>query len=87
MPCFQVVCGFDDECDVDGKGKGRIIVAEFEKYYLINAYVPNSGRGLVNLEKRKIWDNYYLDFIKKLDSKKPVVYVGDLNVAHQEIGE
>ncbi|VDN45156.1 unnamed protein product [Gongylonema pulchrum] len=71
--------GFDDKCELEGKGKGRIIVAEYENYYVINAYVPNSGRGLVNLEKRKLWDAYYLNFLKGLDSKKPVIYVGDLN--------
>ncbi|EJW78317.1 exodeoxyribonuclease III [Wuchereria bancrofti] len=84
---IKVAYTFDDKskCVVDGNGKGRIIIAEYESYYLINAYVPNSGRGLVNLDKRKIWDDYYLTFIKKLDLSKPVVYVGDLNVAHQEI--
>lgn len=84
---IKVTYSFDDKsrCDIDGNGKGRIIIAEYESYYLINAYVPNSGRGLVNLDKRKIWDDYYLTFIKKLDLSKPVVYVGDLNVAHQEI--
>uniref|UniRef100_A0A183HE90 exodeoxyribonuclease III n=1 Tax=Onchocerca flexuosa TaxID=387005 RepID=A0A183HE90_9BILA len=84
---IKVTCGFDDKSKfgVDDNGKGRIIVAEYENYYLINAYVPNSGRGLVNLDKRKVWDDYYLNFIKKLDSNKPVIYVGDLNVAHQEI--
>uniref|UniRef100_A0A915Q4I3 DNA-(apurinic or apyrimidinic site) endonuclease n=1 Tax=Setaria digitata TaxID=48799 RepID=A0A915Q4I3_9BILA len=82
---LKVACTFDDNSGVDGNGKGRIIVAEYDSYYLINAYVPNSGRGLVNLGKRKVWDDYYFSFIKKLDSKKPVVYVGDLNVAHQEI--
>lgn len=71
---------------MDGNGKGRIIIAEYETYYLINAYVPNSGRGLVNLDKRKVWDDKYFHFIKKLDVRKPVVYVGDMNVAHQEIG-
>uniref|UniRef100_A0A8R1TPQ4 exodeoxyribonuclease III n=1 Tax=Onchocerca volvulus TaxID=6282 RepID=A0A8R1TPQ4_ONCVO len=84
---IKVTCGFDDKSKfgVDDNGKGRIIVAEYENYYLINAYVPNSGRGLVNLDKRKVWDDYYFSFIKKLDSNKPVIYVGDLNVAHQEI--
>ncbi|CAG9537032.1 unnamed protein product [Cercopithifilaria johnstoni] len=84
---IKVTCTFDDKSKsgLDGNGKGRIIIAEYDSYYLINAYVPNSGRGLVNLDKRKIWDDHYLSFIKKLDLIKPVVYVGDLNVAHQEI--
>ncbi|VDM40561.1 unnamed protein product [Toxocara canis] len=65
--------------------QGRLIVAEYEKFYLINAYVPNSGRGLVNLAKRKVWDDFFIDYVKKLDAVKPVIYAGDLNVAHEEI--
>ncbi|EFO27125.2 exodeoxyribonuclease III [Loa loa] len=84
---IKVTYTFDDKSKsgLDGNGKGRIIIAEYENYYLINAYVPNSGRGLVNLDKRKFWDDCYFSFIKKLDLNKPIVYVGDLNVAHQEI--
>uniref|UniRef100_A0A0M3JL45 DNA-(apurinic or apyrimidinic site) lyase (inferred by orthology to a human protein) n=1 Tax=Anisakis simplex TaxID=6269 RepID=A0A0M3JL45_ANISI len=62
-----------------------LILAEYEKFYLINAYVPNSGRGLVNLAKRKVWDKFFLDYIRELDAVKPIIYTGDLNVAHQEI--
>uniref|UniRef100_A0A915B956 DNA-(apurinic or apyrimidinic site) endonuclease n=1 Tax=Parascaris univalens TaxID=6257 RepID=A0A915B956_PARUN len=65
--------------------EGRLIVAEYEKFYLINAYVPNSGRGLVNLARRKIWDDFFIDYIKELDASKAVIYAGDLNVAHEEI--
>ncbi|KAL3997506.1 exodeoxyribonuclease III (xth) family protein [Acanthocheilonema viteae] len=84
---IKVAYTFNDKSksDLDGNDKGRIIIAEYENYYLINAYVPNSGRGLVNLDKRKVWDDCYFSFIKKLDLNKPIVYVGDLNVAHQEI--
>lgn len=66
--------------------EGRLIVAEYDKFYLINAYVPNSGRGLVNLAKRKVWDDFFIDYIKQLDASKAVIYAGDLNVAHEEIG-
>uniref|UniRef100_A0A0K0D0A9 exodeoxyribonuclease III n=1 Tax=Angiostrongylus cantonensis TaxID=6313 RepID=A0A0K0D0A9_ANGCA len=65
--------------------EGRLIVAEFNHFYFIGAYVPNSGRGLVNLQKRGKWEELFLDKIKSLDEKKPVIYTGDLNVAHNEI--
>ncbi|XP_046392016.1 DNA-(apurinic or apyrimidinic site) endonuclease [Ischnura elegans] len=64
---------------------GRVITAEYEKFYLVNVYVPNSGRGLVNLEKRKEWDIAFREYLKDLDEKKPVILTGDLNVAHQPI--
>ncbi|XP_071819239.1 exodeoxyribonuclease-like [Apostichopus japonicus] len=65
--------------------EGRVIVAEYEKYYVVGAYIPNSGRKLVRLEYRQEWDTDFLTFIKDLDSKKPVIFCGDLNVAHLEI--
>lgn len=65
--------------------EGRVITAEYEKFYLVNAYVPNAGRGLVRLEYRMKWDKDFLDYLKKLDSKKPLILCGDLNVAHNEI--
>jgi len=52
---------------------------------LVNTYIPNSGRKLVDLDYRKKWDQDFLSYIKKLDSKKPVIWCGDLNVSHQEI--
>uniref|UniRef100_A0A0N5AAE9 DNA-(apurinic or apyrimidinic site) endonuclease n=1 Tax=Syphacia muris TaxID=451379 RepID=A0A0N5AAE9_9BILA len=64
---------------------GRLIFAEFDAFYLVNAYVPNSGRGLVNLGSRKLWEDWFINKIKELDAVKPVIYTGDLNVAHQEI--
>ncbi|VDK44370.1 unnamed protein product [Cylicostephanus goldi] len=66
-------------------GHGRLIIAEFTHFYFIGAYVLNSGRGLVNLEKRGKWEELFLEKIKELDEKKPVIYSGDLNVAHNEI--
>ncbi|KAG8197349.1 hypothetical protein JTE90_013476 [Oedothorax gibbosus] len=65
--------------------EGRVITAEYENFYLVNTYVPNSGRGLVRLDYRKTWDKDFRDYLKKLDKKKPVVLCGDLNVAHEEI--
>ncbi|NND34535.1 MAG: exodeoxyribonuclease III, partial [Saprospiraceae bacterium] len=62
--------------------EGRILTATFKDYHLVTAYVPNAGRGLVRLEYRKKWDVDLLKFLKKLESDKPVILCGDLNVAH-----
>lgn len=64
--------------------EGRLITAEYDKFFLVGAYVPNSGKGLVRLKYRtKEWDVAFRDYIKGLDAKKPVIYCGDLNVAHE----
>ncbi len=65
--------------------EGRIIALEFEKYYLITVYTPNSKRELLRLDYRKIWDKDFLAYMKKLEKVKPVIFCGDLNVAHTEI--
>ncbi|XP_055954604.1 exodeoxyribonuclease [Patella vulgata] len=66
--------------------EGRVITAEFEKYYVVTAYVPNSGRGLPRLNYRtKEWDVDFIKYLKDLDAKKPVIMCGDLNVAHLDI--
>ncbi len=76
---------------VDGIGnkehdqEGRVITLEFLNFFLVNVYVPNSGRGLPRLSYREEWDKDFLKYLKKLEKKKPVVFAGDLNVAHTEI--
>ncbi|OAF69763.1 hypothetical protein A3Q56_02480 [Intoshia linei] len=66
--------------------EGRLITAEMDSFYLVTAYVPNSGRGLVRLDYRtKCWEPDMVKYIKNLQKLKPVIYCGDLNVAHQEI--
>lgn len=65
--------------------EGRVITAEFEDYYVVTVYVPNSQRELARLSYRMEWEEAFLMYIKNLDEKKPVIYCGDLNVAHQEI--
>lgn len=65
--------------------EGRVITLEFEDYYLITVYVPNSQRELTRLDYRMTWEDAFLNYINELDKKKPVIYCGDLNVAHREI--
>lgn len=83
MP-LNISYGIDDkEMDEDG----RLMCAEYEKFFLVNVYVPNAGRKLVTLPKRLRWNKLFKEYIKKLDQKKPVIICGDMNVAHEEIGE
>ncbi len=65
--------------------EGRVITAEFETFYLVNVYTPNSQRELVRLSYRKKWEDDFRAYVKQLDEKKPVIICGDLNVAHEEI--
>lgn len=65
--------------------EGRVITAEFEDFYFITVYVPNSQNELARLDYRMQWEKDFLAYIKKLEEKKPVIYCGDLNVAHNEI--
>jgi exodeoxyribonuclease-3 len=65
--------------------EGRSVIAEYENFILVNCYVPNSGSELARLDYREKWDADLLDFLKNLEKKKPVVFCGDLNVAHKAI--
>lgn len=65
--------------------EGRVITLEFEEFYMVNCYTPNSGRELARLDYRMVWEEAFRKYLKKLDSKKPVILCGDLNVAHTEI--
>lgn len=65
--------------------EGRIITAEYEDFYLVTAYVPNSQDGLRRLDYRQQWDKNLRAYLKELETRKPVVLCGDLNVAHREI--
>ena len=73
-----------DPTDVHNQ-EGRVITLEYEKFYLITVYVPNAQDGLRRLDYRMEWEDAFLDYIKALDKKKPVIFCGDLNVAHEEI--
>jgi len=65
--------------------EGRVLTAEYPDFFLVNVYVPNSRRELERLPYRQQWDADFLKFLKKLEKKKPVIFCGDLNVAHTEI--
>ena len=74
---LSVSFGDDDE--------GRIITCEYDKFYLVNCYTPNSKRELERLDFRMKWEDQIRKYLLELDKIKPVIYCGDLNVAHQEI--
>ena len=65
--------------------EGRVLTAEYPDFFLVNVYVPNSKRELTRLAYRQQWDRDFLQYLKQLERKKPVVFCGDLNVAHTEI--
>ena len=71
--------------DRDEEPEGRIITLEFEKFYMVNVYTPNAKRDLTRLDYRLEWEDEILEYLKALDMKKPVIYCGDLNVAHSSL--
>lgn len=79
---LNVTYGIDDTTYID---EGRIITCEFKNYYFITAYVPNAQRELARLDYRLDFEEAFRNYIKRLDNHKPVIYCGDLNVAHQPI--
>lgn len=81
LPVLSVTNGIGIE---EHDKEGRVITAEFEKFYLVNTYTPNAQRGLTRLDYRMAWEDAFLAYLKKLDEAKPVVLCGDLNVAHRE---
>lgn len=65
--------------------EGRVITLEYDSFYLVTCYTPNSQNELARLPYRMTWEDDFLAYLKSLDSKKPVILCGDLNVAHEEI--
>ncbi len=65
--------------------EGRVITAEYPEFYFVTVYVPNAQQELKRLDYRMQWEADFLAYLKKLEEKKPVIYAGDLNVAHEEI--
>ena len=62
--------------------EGRVLAAEFERFFLVNVYTPNSRHDLSRLPYRQAWDQVFLAYLRALETRKPVVFCGDLNVAH-----
>ena len=79
---LNVSCDFNDDKHND---EGRVLTLEYPNFYLVNAYVPNSKEGLLRLDYRQEWEDWLRANLVDLAKKKPVVYCGDLNVAHNEI--
>ena len=65
--------------------EGRVITLEYDNYYMVTCYTPNSKNELLRLDYRMVWEDDFLNYLKALDAKKPVILCGDLNVAHNEI--
>ena len=65
--------------------EGRVITVEYDNYYLVNVYTPNSKRDLARLEYRMVWEDAFREHLMTLDADKPVIVTGDMNVAHEEI--
>lgn len=82
---FQVYYGLGLKHTDEEDDEGRILVGEFEKFFLLNVYTPNAQRGLMRLQHRMNWDKKFFTLLCDLEKKKPVVFCGDLNVAHKEI--
>lgn len=75
-----------DEQERDAALEGRVVTAEFEKFFVVTVYTPNAKDDLSRLQFRyKKWDPLFLEHVKNLEKKKPVIFCGDLNVAHEEI--
>lgn len=70
---------------VEHDREGRVITLEFDDFYLVTVYTPNSQNELARLDYRMEWETAFLAYLKKLEEKKPIIFCGDLNVAHQEI--
>jgi exodeoxyribonuclease-3 len=81
IPPKQVFYGLDHVRDAEG----RVLILEFETFFLVNVYTPNAKSELERLDYRITWDRDFLARMKQLQQQKPVVFMGDLNVAHREI--
>lgn len=79
---LQVLYGIGAE---EHDKEGRVIALEFEEFYFVTVYTPNSQDGLKRLDYRMEWEKAFLSYLKKLEEKKPIIFAGDLNVAHGEI--
>ncbi|MCF3944806.1 exodeoxyribonuclease III [Oceanobacillus alkalisoli] len=71
--------------EANSEVEGRILTLEYEGFYLVNVYTPNAKRDLTRLDERLEWEDKLFEYLRELDASKPVIYCGDLNVAHEEI--
>lgn len=78
----QVTCGIGVE---EHDHEGRVITLEYSDFYFVTVYTPNSQNELARLDYRMKWEDDFLAYLKKLEETKPVIFCGDLNVAHKEI--
>lgn len=76
---------FNDIGNARQQTEGRLMALEFEEYYFVNVYTPNSQRDLARLDERLSWEDEFYTYLSELDQHKPVIVCGDMNVAHQEI--
>ena len=79
---LNIKYGIDEE---EYDSEGRVITLEFDKFYLVNVYVPNVKRDLSRMDSRMYFEDLFRNYLNKLDEKKPVIICGDFNVAHEEI--
>ena len=82
QPPLAVTCGIGT---AEHDREGRVITAEYPDFFLVNVYVPNAQRELTRLPYRQQWDRDFLAYLKRLEATKPVIFCGDLNVAHTAI--
>ncbi len=80
---LSVIRGLEGRIEDDNEG--RVLTLEFEKFYFVTVYTPNSKPDLARLDYRTRWDQAFLDFILSIEVRKPVIFCGDLNVAHEDI--
>ena len=81
----NIIKSFSNKDWLDMNTEGRIITLEYDTFYVVTVYTPNSQDGLKRLDQRIVWDDAFRQYIQELDQKKPVLICGDMNVAHQEI--
>ncbi len=84
LRAFTVIECDNEDVDIHNH-EGRIVALEYDSFYLVNVYVPNSQNELARLDYRMEWDRVFRNFLCRLDADKPVIICGDFNVAHQEI--
>lgn len=81
----DIIASVADNGWLDMNTEGRVITLEYDTFFVVTVYTPNSQDGLKRLDQRMSWDNAFRQYLQRLDEKKPVLVCGDMNVAHKEI--